>query len=317
MKFQLVPEINNYHTLWMTVGILFVFIASLFFIESFSLSLFYFLLLIILAYVVLLGWLLGASLKKQMLYQKRLQTLNQELTITQEKMEQASHSKDEFLSFATHQLRSPLTSLKWGLNAVEPAVAEQPEMAKVVRQMRNIAQNMVETVNDLLDISKIEQGGLVMHCEPVDLVELLDHLGEEYRITAKTKQLSLLFKTDLPIAIISGDKTKLRQVFVNLIDNAIKYTQEGSITLHLSYDKPGNNFTASVIDTGPGISAEELDDLFGKFARGKAGRDGGLGSGLGLYLGKKIVELHHGDIIVTSEGIGKGSTFTVTLPKNI
>ena len=317
MNFKLLPTTDSYHVIWMTISILFILIASLVFVELFSLPLFYVLILIILVYVLIVGWLLCSSLRKQMVIQKKLEALNKDMGTTQDKMTLASADKNEFLSFATHQLRSPLTSLKWGLNAVEGAVENIPETLKIVKQMRDIAQNMVETVNDLLDISKIEQGGLVLTKEPVDLVELLDHLSEEYRMTAESKQLSLLFKTDLPVAIISGDKTKLRQVFVNIIDNAIKYTESGLITVNLSYDAERNNFIASVIDTGPGISAEELENLFEKFARGKAGKASSAGSGLGLYLGKKIVELHNGDILVTSEGISKGSTFSVILPKNI
>ncbi len=234
------------------------------------------------------------------------------------KMETINQAKDEFLSFATHQLRSPLTSIKWGLNAISDSVKNDTTTLQLVEQLRTIADNMVNTVNDLLDISKIEQGGLVLTVEPVDLVELLDQLAENYRMTAAAKNLLLQFQTNLPIAIISGDKTKLRQVFANLIDNAIKYTSTGSIAISLSYQQDRNEFIVDVTDTGPGIAKEELDNLFEKFARGTAGKASATkGSGLGLYLGKKIVELHKGSINVTSAGTDKGSTFSVHLPKNV
>lgn len=310
MKFQLVQDITNYHTIWITVGVLFVLIAVLPLSAMGSMTLFWILLTIILVYVVLLGWQLGGSLKKQMAYQKDLQD-------AQEKLKALDVGKNEFLSFATHQLRSPLTSMKWGLNAVEDAIKDNPDTLKVIQQLRITADDMVSTVNDLLDISKIEQGGLVMTTEPVDLVELLNHLTEEYKITANTKGLALSFKTDLPVAIINGDKTKLRQVFTNIVDNALKYTQAGSVTVDLFYNSLKNSFIIDVIDTGAGISAEELQNLFEKFIRGKAGKTFSPGSGLGLYLGKKIVELHHGEITVTSPGVEKGSTFSVSLPKNI
>lgn len=234
------------------------------------------------------------------------------------KMEMINQAKNEFLSFATHQLRSPLTSIKWGLNAISDSVKNDSQTLQTVEQLRTIADNMVNTVNDLLDISKIEQGGLVLTSEPVDLVELLDQLAEDFLMTASSKNLSLQFHTELPVAIISGDKTKLRQVFANLIDNAIKYTIAGSITVTLSYEFKDNIFITDVSDTGPGIEKEDLDNLFEKFARGTVGKASATkGSGLGLYLGKKIVELHKGIITVSSEGSGKGSTFSVRLPKNV
>ncbi len=233
-------------------------------------------------------------------------------------MTQINEAKNEFLSFATHQLRSPLTSIKWGLNAISDAVKENTEVLKMVEQLRAIADNMVTTVNDLLDISKIEQGELSLTLEPIDLVELLDQLAEDFRMNANAKQLSLNFQTDLPVAIISGDKTKLRQVFTNLIDNAIKYTSSGSITITLGYNSLCNEFTIDVSDTGPGIPKEELATLFEKFAQGTAGKASATkGSGLGLYLGKRIIELHNGSITVSSAGIGTGSTFSVHLKKNV
>lgn len=306
---------HSYHGIQVSVIILIVLIGSLFLLPQFSVILFQLVLFVILIYVIIIGWQLYQSNKEQHLYQEKLQNLNTELITAQEKLKALDASKNEFLSFATHQLRSPLTSLKWGLNAVSDGVKDKPDIAKIVDQLRETSSNMIETVNDLLDISKIEQGGLVMNNEPVDLVQLLDQLSEEFRITASTKQLTLSFVTDLPVAIISGDKTKLRQVFVNIIDNAIKYTQSGSITVSLHYNTPDNTFIADVTDTGPGISPEELVQLFEKFIRGNAGKSSKGGSGLGLYLGKRIMELHKGTISVTSPGIGKGSTFSITLPK--
>lgn len=297
-----------------SVGILFFIFCIIFTFENTSLVLFRWfsiLLILIQALAMYYAYCKEASEKTEQAKGLIIEQTNQ-------KMESINQAKNEFLSFATHQLRSPLTSIKWGLNALSDSVKNNPDQLKLVEQLRSIADNMVNTISDLLDISKIEQGGLVMTTEPVDLVETLDHIAEDFRMIATAKQLSLQFTTDLPIAVISGDKTKLRQVFINLVDNAIKYTAAGSISIHLTYVANQSEFVIDITDTGPGIPPAELDNLFEKFARGTAGKASATkGSGLGLYLGKKIVELHNGTISVASAGEGTGSTFSVHLPKNV
>lgn len=290
-----------------SVGILFFLFCIIFTIKNDSLELFrWFSVLLILIQALAMYYAHHKELAEQDEHRKGLA------------QQQANESKNEFLSFATHQLRSPLTSIKWGLNAIADMVKEKPEAIKLVEQLRTIADNMVNTVSDLLDISKIEQGGLVLSNEAVDLVETLDQLAEAFRMTATEKGLSFQFHTELPVAIINGDKTKLRQVFTNLIDNAIKYTTSGGVTVSLSYQESSHCFITCVQDTGPGIPKEEISNLFEKFARGTAGKASATkGSGIGLYLGKKIVELHCGSISVSSEGEGKGALFSVALPKNV
>jgi signal transduction histidine kinase len=223
-------------------------------------------------------------------------------------------TKNEFLSFATHQLRSPLTSLKWGLGTVAENVRNDPETATIVGQLRNTADDMISTVNDLLDISKIEQGGMTITKESIDIVELIERISEEYQSVARAKGLSFTFSTQLSTGMVLGDKTKLSQVFGNIIDNAIKYTSTGSIIISLVTE--GNYYQVKITDTGNGISESEIKNLFTKFNRGDAGKKSGSGSGLGLYLAKKIVDLHSGTIRITSAGIGQGSTFSVGIPKN-
>lgn len=237
-----------------------------------------------------------------------------ELENANRQLQTTDATKNEFLSFATHQLRSPLTSFKWGLDAITDSLKKtnDTDSIAVTQQLRIIADNMIDTVNNLLDLSKIEQGGLVMNNENIDLVELLDKISEEYRIIANNKQLNLVFVPEIPTATIVGDKTKLRQVFGNIIDNAIKYTDQGMITVHLSQKK--DYYETVITDTGSGIPEEDLKKLFGKFSRGIAGKSQKTGSGLGLYLSKKITELHNGKISVHSEGINRGSKFTIKIP---
>ncbi len=239
---------------------------------------------------------------------------NEHMTEINTKNKEITGTKNEFLSFTTHQLRSPLTQLKWGLGAVADAVRNQPDTLTIVERLRVTSDEMISTVNDLLDISKIEQGGLVLKKEMIDLVEFLDRIAEEFRILAEMKGLRFNFESRVTTAPIVGDRTKLRQVFNNIIDNAIKYTVSGSITIMLDKQISKNIYTVSIIDTGAGIAAEEIPKLFLKFSRGIAGKIFMGGSGLGLYLGKRITEMHNGTISVYSSGIGTGSTFVVSLP---
>ncbi len=240
---------------------------------------------------------------------------NEQTSETNKKQEKINGTKTEFLSFATHQLRSPLTQIKWGLNAVADKVQSQPEILGIVQQLRITSDEMISTINDLLDISKIEQGGFSLKNEPIDLVEFLELITNEFILVAKAKKLHISFQNLVTTAPIIGDQTKLRQVFINIIDNAIKYTLSGSVTIKLEKHPKNNCYIISIIDTGSGIAPEEIPKLFTKFSRGNAGKIFMEGSGLGLYLSKKITEVHKGAITAHSAGIGMGSTFIISLPK--
>lgn len=242
---------------------------------------------------------------------------NEQMSEIRNKESKINGTKTEFLSFATHQLRSPLTQLKWGLNAVADNVAQQPKTFAIVQQLRTTLDEMMGMVNDLLDVSKIEQGGLVIKKEPIDLVEFLDVITREFSMIAQQKQLQFSFQSLVTTAPIIGDRTKLRQVFNNIIDNAIKYTVTGSVVIKLEKHPIKPCYQISIIDTGSGIAPDEIPKLFLKFSRGNAGKIFIGGSGLGLYLSKKIIELHNGTISAMSPGVGMGSVFTVSLLQKI
>lgn len=247
-----------------------------------------------------IGALLIRNSRAQGRQKDALQKLNTNLTDLDAK-------KNEFLSFATHQLRSPLTSIKWGLDSLKEKFS-----IETVNHLLLTTDDLIGTVNDLLDISKMEQGGMVMKFEEFDLHDFVGRLVEEFRMSAEAKGLRLVFQGDNNPCFIRSDQNKLRQVFVNLIDNAIKYTNKGEISV--SFKKPDHKAVVEVKDTGPGIDKAELSELFDKFLRGKAGKASEAGSGLGLYLARQIVHALHGEISAYSAGMGHGSTFRVVLP---
>lgn len=222
--------------------------------------------------------------------------------------------KNEFLSFATHQLKSPLTAMKWGMETLKDmgfTPEETEQRVIIIDKLYGTTNDLIRTVTDLLDISKIEQGGLVLKTEDFAWTTYVKQVAEEFSIPASKKGLKLVVNVPSESIMINGDQTKLRQVLVNIIDNAIKYTPTGTITVSLTQE--ANELHTIVADTGPGIDAEEITKLFGKFSRGAAGKDGG-GSGLGLFLVKKVIELHNGRVWASSNGIGYGSQFHIVLP---
>ena len=164
-------------------------------------------------------------------------------------------------------------------------------------------------VNDLLDISKIEMGKMELEKTPTQLEDLLKSCHEEMKIGADQKKLKFIFvKPENPLPKIEMDALKMRQVILNLIDNAIRYTPKGEIELKV--EKVGSAARISVKDTGEGMTVEEQKNIFERFSRGSAGLAHFVeGAGLGLYTAKKFLELHKGKIWVKSEGKGKGSTF--------
>ncbi len=240
----------------------------------------------------------------------------EELKDLNEKLKGLDKLKTEFLSLASHQLRSPLTAIKGYTSMLLEgdfgAIGDKQKEA--IDRVFQSSSHLAKIVEDLLNVSKIEQGGMKYVMAPFDLEKVGNELATDLSITAQKKGLALTFKSDGKGGhIVNGDMEKIRQVVLNVIDNAIKYTQTGSITVSLAKDEASGMERLSVTDTGMGISPEEKEKLFQKFSRGEGGKTNTGGSGLGLYLAKQISEAHGGRIVIDSPGVGLGSTFTIEL----
>lgn len=226
---------------------------------------------------------------------------------------QLEHQKDEFLGIASHELKTPLTTLKM-LAQLTRRRLEREGLLGVdhgARMERAIAR-MERLVNDLLDVSRIESGRLALHMEPCDLVDVCRMAAEE-QMAVTEREISLLLPEDAVQVI--ADPDRIDQVLANLLSNALKYSaRDRAVTLSLHRNK--SEAVISVRDEGAGIPEELLPHLFDRFYRvpGVQVQSGsGVGLGLGLYISKEIVERHGGHIWVTA-GIGSGSKFSFSLP---
>jgi signal transduction histidine kinase len=243
--------------------------------------------------------------------------LYEELRVANEKLKSVDKLKTEFLGLASHQLRSPLTAIKGYSSMLSEGSfgAVTPEQKVAIDRVFQSSNNLARVVEDLLDVSKIEQGGMKFVFAPVDMEKLCNDLSEELKLVAANKNLVLSFekKSEGPF-MVNADQVKIRQVILNLVDNSIKYTPNGFVKILLSRDEAVKKITAAITDSGMGISPEGKTRLFEKFSRGEGQKVNAGGSGLGLYLVKQIVEEHHGRVWADSPGIGLGSTFSVELP---
>lgn len=225
-------------------------------------------------------------------------------------------AKSNFISIASHQLRTPLTVIKgYSSMMLEGAFGSLSTVLKSnVKKIYQSNERLIDLVDDLLNISRIEAGRLQFNFALGRLDELVRGVVDELRSTAAQKGLTLKFtKPKEVLPMVKMDKTKLRQVVINLIDNAIKYTEKGWVKVSLSCD--GSVVKFCVADSGIGIKDGTMPNLFKKFSRGeKTSIVYTEGSGLGLYVGKMMVEEHQGKIWAESEGEGKGSRFCFELP---
>ncbi len=268
-----------------------------------------------LVFVGVIGWLLVKGIKREIKQKEELEILSNNLFEANEKLKGLDKLKTEFLSLATHQIRSPLTAIKgYTSMLLEGSFGkidnEKKEPLERVLQTSNSLAIMVE---DFLSVSKIESGGMKYMIEPFDFRKMVEDTYSDLKVTAEKKGLVMEFnsKENEPI-MVSGDREKLRQVIINLTDNSIKYTPTGSISIDIEVESHKTIF--SVKDTGVGVSPETKSTLFGKFSRGEGAKLNTTGSGLGLYLAKEIIKAHHGKVWLESEGLGKGTTFFVELP---
>lgn len=264
-----------------------------------------------------IGLNLIRSVKKEVEQRERIEKLAKELGVANEKLKGLDKLKSEFLSLASHQIRSPLTAIKGYASMLsEGAFGKMSEkQVGATNTIFQSAQGLVNVVEDFLNVSKIEQGGMKYEFAPTHLDTLVTDLVAEMKVSAENKHLDLsLSMKEGDTYTVMADSGKLKQVFLNLVDNAIKYTPSGFVQVALSRDKKKNKITFSVTDSGAGISPEAKEKLFQKFNRGDGMKLNTNGSGLGLYLAREIARAHKGDVAILSAGLGKGSTFSVELP---
>ncbi len=269
---------------------------------------------LVVAFTLLCVWLLGRvlirSVQQEVKQREQLQILSEQLLIANDKLKDLDKLKTEFLSLASHQLRSPLTAIKgYASMVLDGDFGEINREAKdAIDRVFQSAQNLTKIVEDFLSVSKIESGGMKYEMAPFSIAEITNDMVKDLSITAEKRGLKMSFTCDDNKGyMVNGDKEKLRQVILNFIDNSIKYTKEGQIDV--SVKRESNKILFRVKDTGMGMTKEIKDSLFQKFARGDGARMNTTGSGLGLYLAKEIVVAHKGTVFIESEGLNKGSTF--------
>ncbi|HQE92336.1 MAG TPA: ATP-binding protein [Anaerolineae bacterium] len=247
---------------------------------------------------------------------QELQKANAELTLAYEKLQELDRFKSRFLSIVSHELRTPLNAIQGFVEMLQTEVYGpiSPRQSNALNRVIANAERLLSLVNDLLDQAQIEAGRFPLIMEPFVLQDLVNDMESTMRVLVESKKLYLNVHISPAVpATLQGDRKRIHQILVNLINNALKFTQQGGIDVH--FYRPDEEYWAiDVTDTGPGITKEIQTLIFEPFqqADNSATREH-AGFGLGLSIVKQLATLMGGSVSVTSE-IGVGSTFTVKIP---
>ncbi len=249
--------------------------------------------------------------------QEKIETATRQLRTTNEKLKQLDETKDEFISMASHQLRTPLTSVKGYLSMVlEGDAGDVSEMQhKLLNQAFVSSQRMVYLIADLLNVSRLRTGKFIIDAVATNLADVIEGESTQLKITATAKGLELNFNKPENFPTYMLDETKIRQVIMNFMDNAIYYTPKGG-KIEVELKETDNKIEYTVSDNGIGVPKAELHHLFTKFYRAaNAKKSRPDGTGLGLFMAKKVIVAQGGSIVLKSEE-GKGSTFGFEFDKS-
>lgn len=268
-------------------------------------------------FVVFLSHLLIKSVYNEIEQRKRIEGLAEELSQANEKLRELDKHKTEFVSFASHQLRSPLTAIKgYASMILEGDYGKLTVgMAEAVNKIYESSKTLASVVDDYLNISRIELGTMKYNFVPLDLREMTESVIGELKPNFERAKTTISLESDKRKSYkIHADPDKLKQVIANIVDNSVKYSPRGKVIVSLTRDEEKKIVRFVISDNGIGMSKETLAKLFNKFTRANNANSTNIrGTGLGLYVARDIIGAHKGKIWAESDGEGKGSRFIFEL----
>lgn len=244
-----------------------------------------------------------------------LERLAMTINLMLSRIEESFQRVAQFTSDVSHELRTPVSSIKTGIEVILSKERTAEEYCELLENNLSALERMARMISELSELSRSDSGGSILHLKLFNLSNMLNGLHDKFTPVSDLKEIKISVK-GIPDVYINADETLLRRVFANLLDNAIKYTPHGGRVILSLVDKD-DSVAVCIKDTGMGISEGNLEMVFDRFFRvdSSRSRDTG-GTGLGLNICKKFVELHHGKIKAKSE-LGVGSSFEVIIPKNL
>ncbi len=257
---------------------------------------------------------LDRSYRVQTTARTRAEHAQTEATTTLSEVEAASHLKDEFLATVSHELRNPLAPILTWTQLLRSGTLDTNKAKRALEVIERNVKSQAQLIDDLVDVSRVVSGKFRLDVRPIDLVPVIKAAADAQVPASDAKQIRLQLVLDERAGLISGDSERLQQVMSNLISNAIKFTPKGG-RVQVVLQRADSHVEVAVSDSGIGIDAGFLPHVFEPFRQATGGpmrRHAGLG--LGLSIARHIVELHGGEIVAASEGLTRGTTFTVQFP---